>query len=369
MELYNRAYKLDPDVELHINYDTEELVKKEEAVKEQTPPVRKNNPLDMELYSHIQNAVADSKNVNIEAKNPSTSANIFVISCTQKNNLLDELPEDVLDKVLECLGATNLPSLETVSNASRALYLACRKESLWRALCFTKKLSQNVDSWRYQYIMKPRFRTDGLYISKITYFRQGYAENSMNLPTHLVTYYRYLRFYNSLEIEGNLVMAFVTTEKPKAVIDFLRFPDEKCISTIKERFFSKSYSNGVNNNKNRNSRSSRSRHQTVPNLFIGSYWQEAEPSSLDTHLEPTVDPERCFHLLLFDAHSANPMRLSMRMRVADDDKGPASRSAQCASYCGKVEHNNAADESSERIDFDIHNWNKFYFSRVKSYLS
>jgi hypothetical protein len=44
---------------------------------------------------------------------------------------------------------------------------------------------------------------------------------------------------------------------------------------------------------------------------------------------------------------------------------------RCFAYAGRVEYFTLATEreAGERIDFDVHNWGKFYFSRVKSYLT
>lgn len=49
--------------------------------------------------------------------------------------------------------------------------------------------------WRLMWIEQPRIRTDGCYISQITYIRKGAQDGSSYYdPTHVVTYYRYLVF-------------------------------------------------------------------------------------------------------------------------------------------------------------------------------
>ena len=65
------------------------------------------------------------------------------------------------------------------------------------------------------------------------------------------------------------------------------------------------------------------------------------------------------------------MRLKMAMELADPLKGaPAYRTAKCTEYIGKVvvDCDDIEKVNEERIDFDTHNWGKFYFSRVKSYI-
>lgn len=48
--------------------------------------------------------------------------------------------------------------------------------------------------WRTMYIERPRIRFHGVYISSCWYCRPG-AADSWNTPIHMVTYYRYIRFY------------------------------------------------------------------------------------------------------------------------------------------------------------------------------
>ena len=237
-------------------------------------------------------------------------------------SFLEELPENVIEKTLFYLGWMHLPSLEAVSNMSRAMFLACRQHSLWRNLCCqmqclkhgTQAINQkNDDSWRLQMIMRPAFRTDGIYISKITYLRQGYQESAICQPSHLVTY--------------------------------------KTLKAIKERIFLNTTTTTRASNGNKSNRNSNSRYtndESKANLFIGSYWSKSD---------------RLFTLLLFDGHSRFPMRLKMTIELGEYERSgiPSYRTAKCLDYCGM------SSSSRERINFDIHNWGKFYFSRVKSY--
>ncbi|PIA47423.1 hypothetical protein AQUCO_01400234v1 [Aquilegia coerulea] len=52
-------------------------------------------------------------------------------------------------------------------------------------------------SWRKMWLLRPRIRTDGLYVSRNTYIRVGVAEWKVTNPVHLVCYYRYMRFFPS----------------------------------------------------------------------------------------------------------------------------------------------------------------------------
>lgn len=53
-------------------------------------------------------------------------------------------------------------------------------------------------------VRSPRLRFDGCYISVVTYLRRG-ESNSIYAPTHLITFYRYLRFYASVRLLSALV--------------------------------------------------------------------------------------------------------------------------------------------------------------------
>lgn len=374
MDMYNRAYRLDPEIDRHIDHERLAAEISQKDLTEIEPyynPFRKlmiqNDPVDKELYLQIAKS-----QINPELKkNDDSKKGVFKLSFKEEANLLADLPSDVLVKILEYLGWMHLPSLETISAASRSLFLTCRQDSLWKNLCGHMECCKREtglfdESWRMQYIMRPAFRTDGIYISKITYFRQGYQESAISQPSHLVTYYRYLRFFNGPVTGGKrIVMALVSTEKPRHVIESLKELDELTMKSIKDRFFSnKSMFRAQCGSKRKNDRRETTSIIILskPNLFIGTYWRQIRS-----------DSDRFFNLLLFDAHSKNPMRLRMTMEMADPLKGaPAYRTAKCTEYIGKVvvtDHDNDAEEvNEERIDFDTHNWGKFYFSRVKSYI-
>lgn len=84
-----------------------------------------------------------------------------------------------------------------------------RNPVFWRNACLKawqvtgvvenyKILQSKYDcSWRKMWLIRPRIRTDGLYVSRNTYIRAGVAEWKITNPVHIVCYYRYLRFYPS----------------------------------------------------------------------------------------------------------------------------------------------------------------------------
>ena len=74
-------------------------------------------------------------------------------------------------------------------------------------------------SWYQMFRLRPRIRFNGCYISVVNYIRPGHASPSQiswNSPVHIVTYYRYLRFFRD-----GTVISLLTTTEPAEVVHFL----------------------------------------------------------------------------------------------------------------------------------------------------
>ena len=71
-------------------------------------------------------------------------------------------------------------------------------------------------SWHQMFRLRPRIRFNGCYISTVNYIRPGQASPSQvtwNSPVHIVTYYRYLRFFR----DGTVISLLTTTEPAEVV--------------------------------------------------------------------------------------------------------------------------------------------------------
>lgn len=71
-------------------------------------------------------------------------------------------------------------------------------------------------SWHQMFRLRPRIRFNGCYISTVNYMRPGQAtvsQVSWNSPVHIVTYYRYLRFFR----DGTVISLLTTTEPADVV--------------------------------------------------------------------------------------------------------------------------------------------------------
>ena len=85
----------------------------------------------------------------------------------------------------------------------------------------TESLLQNAysSSWQKMFRLRPRIRFNGCYISYVNYMRPGQASPSQvswASPVHIVTYYRYLRFFR----DGS-VISLQTVSEPADVVHHL----------------------------------------------------------------------------------------------------------------------------------------------------
>ena len=74
-------------------------------------------------------------------------------------------------------------------------------------------------SWQRMFRLRPRIRFNGCYISTVNYIRAGQPSATLvtwNSPVHIVTYFRYLRFFRD-----GTVISLLTTAEPTDVIHFM----------------------------------------------------------------------------------------------------------------------------------------------------
>ncbi|KAJ5788734.1 hypothetical protein N7457_003724 [Penicillium paradoxum] len=74
------------------------------------------------------------------------------------------------------------------------------------------EIPKSLSSWSQVFQTLPRIRFTGIYISTVNYTRPGaaaaYSNLTWNSPIHIVTYYRYLRFYP----DGSVISLLTSTE-------------------------------------------------------------------------------------------------------------------------------------------------------------
>ncbi|GAA5912848.1 SCF ubiquitin ligase complex subunit HRT3 [Sporobolomyces salmoneus] len=122
---------------------------------------------------------------------------------------------------------SDVESLERFARVCRAARIITLDSVLWRALgrrtyvpaeqiardeSAAELVKLHGNDWRRFYVEHPRIRLDGCFISVVTYLRRGEVV-SIYAPTHLITFYRYYRFYHH-----GLVISLLTTDPPNTIV-------------------------------------------------------------------------------------------------------------------------------------------------------
>lgn len=113
------------------------------------------------------------------------------------------LPEEITLKCFQFAISFDLSFIITLSLVSKRVHEMIHVQSLYKFIAI--KLHAGTSTGLYEYynstldwkqtlIEKPRLRFNGLYISKVHYYRTGYSDD-WNQPLHLVSYFRYLRVF------------------------------------------------------------------------------------------------------------------------------------------------------------------------------
>lgn len=116
------------------------------------------------------------------------------------------LPDELLHEIFVRMSPYYLGRASCVCRKWR---YTIRNPVFWRSACLKawqlsgvvanyKLLHSKYEaSWRKMWLLRPRVRTDGIYVSRNTYIHVGVAEWQVTNPVHLVCYYRYIKFYPS----------------------------------------------------------------------------------------------------------------------------------------------------------------------------
>lgn len=182
---------------------------------------------------------------------------------------ISSLPEEILTHILVEVAIIDVASFVRLALVCKRLaYLVATEESIWKRVCLgsevgfgamhyswqkeiiggplvveevypdeldtggdivkipdlamtTETLLNSVysSSWHKMFRLRPRIRFNGCYISTVNYMRPGQASPTLvtwNSPVHIVTYYRYLRFFRD-----GTVISLLTTSEPADVVHYL----------------------------------------------------------------------------------------------------------------------------------------------------
>ncbi|KAM0807966.1 hypothetical protein AB5N19_08307 [Seiridium cardinale] len=187
-------------------------------------------------------------------------------------------------------------------------------------------------SWQRMFRQRPRIRFNGCYISTVNYIRTGHASGNhitWNSPVHIVTYYRYLRFFRD-----GTVISLLTTAEPADVVHHLTKP------------LVRQHEKG----------GAPHLPSSIVTKALKGRWRLS--SSIDN---PDVAPAEAEGELFVETEGVDPKymyRLELNMKSA----GKARNNK--LTWKGFWSYNKLTDDWGE---FGLKNDKAFYFSRVKSY--
>jgi F-box protein 9 len=187
-------------------------------------------------------------------------------------------------------------------------------------------------SWQRMFRQRPRIRFNGCYISTVNYIRTGHASGNhitWNSPVHIVTYYRYLRFFR----DGTAI-SLLTTNEPTDVVHHL--------------------TKAMVHQHAKNTASH------LPSAVMSQAqkgrWRLS--SSIDN---PDVSPSDAEGDLFVETEGCTP-KYTYRMELSLKNAGKSRNNKLL--WKGYWSYNKLADDWAE---FGLKNDKAFYFSRVKSY--
>ncbi|KZF24383.1 hypothetical protein L228DRAFT_245307 [Xylona heveae TC161] len=187
-----------------------------------------------------------------------------------------------------------------------------------------------ASSWRLMFRSRPRIRFNGCYISTVNYLRPGSAspmQLTWNTPIHIVTYYRYLRFFR----DGTAI-SLLTTAEPIDVVHHL----------VKENL----HKNHTGNLPS-----------AVMKPALRGRWRLSGPASKSSTEEEEEEGD-----LHVETEGVDP-KYMYRMQFAMRSGGRGARNNKLA-WKGYWSYNRLTDDWGE---FGLRNDRAYVWSRVKSY--
>ncbi|KAK7914762.1 hypothetical protein PG985_012465 [Apiospora marii] len=226
--------------------------------------------------------------------------------------------------------AENLLSLEELRQHQKAEAEATTLELV--------RSSLYASSWQNMWRRRPRIRFNGCYISTVNYIRQGHSTGNQitwNSPVHIVTYYRYLRFFRD-----GTVISLLTTADPADVVhsltkELVRQHENKAMTHLPTAVMAEA-------------RKGR--------------WRLSCPA-LDKDPDADVDLAELEGNLFIETESAVGPKYEYRMDLALKSAGKGARNNKLV-WKGFWSYNRLTDDWGA---FELKNDKAYYFSRVKSY--
>lgn len=242
-EYYWKAFKLDPKVDLKYREKYFGNLKQEESkqitdIKDKIKDENENEHKNKNKDQNKTNIKPLELNKNQLIKLLDSYSNCeFIAEDEEKPIFIQKLPVEVLQNIIEILLINDTPSWINLSMGCKKLsYIGFRDNNIWGKLNELVYKRQNYienEEERFKYLIKnqwgfnyykmlndrPFLKFRGVYISKVSYMKEGARSensNSWNLPYRIITYYRYYRFY-----ADGTCLKMITVLEPKKVISKL----------------------------------------------------------------------------------------------------------------------------------------------------
>jgi F-box protein 9 len=195
-----------------------------------------------------------------------------------------------------------------------------------------------ASSWRSMFQTRPRIRFSGVYISTVNYVRPGASSAnhvSWNTPVHIVTYYRYLRFFRD-----GTVLSLLTVAEPADVVQHLT----KDNATL--------HSAGA----------AGALPSTVVKHALRGRWRLSGPASSNTSTDE--ESEGGVHIETEGVDEKYFYKLHLSIRSASSASNSRKPKGNKLVWKGFWSYNRLTDDWAE---FGLRNDRPFFWSRVRSY--
>jgi F-box protein 9 len=294
---------------------------------------------------------------------------------------LAELPEEILVHIFQDLAILDMASFVRLAQVCKKMaYLVASEEQIWKRICLGSEvgfgamhyewqrevlggplrkhiveLDEGFDdieaplskeaitealfhggyssSWHMMFRLRPRIRFNGCYISTVNYIRPGQASASQvtwSSPVHIVTYYRYLRFFRD-----GTVISLLTTTEPADVVHYLT-------KELQET--------------HRDGAAPHLPSIIMQNALRGRWRLSTAADNLDADLKDAEGD------VFVETEGASP-KYMYRMKLSLRSAGKGARNNKLV-WQGFWNYNLLTDDSGE---FTLRNDKAFFWSRVKSY--
>lgn len=209
-------------------------------------------------------------------------------------------------------------------------------------------LSPTYPTYKTMLQHRPRLRLNGCYISTVNYIRPGgntASQVSFQTPVHIVTYYRYLRFFR----DGTCASLLTTTEPPDVVHHLTK--------------------------ENMHTHHAGGLPSSVMNHALRGRWKlSGNPHQVETNesqnqngIESAKEEEGVLHIETegADVGHQNPKYIyKMALKLKSARKGSGATKNDKLVWMGYWSYNRLTDDWAK---FGLRNDNNYVWSRVKSY--